>query len=204
MSERKILDMLDAGQISADDAARLLDAISSEPAADEQSEEDAAPAAGDADEVLPGTLDAVAARWRRYQWIPFAISVSVLLIASWGMWEVHRAAGGRITFGWVVLLLVVLASLGATVLSAWIVNAPWLHVRISGSDGKRLAISMPIPLGLLDWGLRIAERFAGEDVSPYLGASAEMLHSMRQAGGARQPFDIRVDEGDERVQVYIG
>jgi hypothetical protein len=88
--------------------------------------------------------------------------------------------------------------------SAWIVNAPWLHVRISNADGSRIAISLPLPLDLLDWGVHIAERFVGEEVSTCLGASSEVLRSLRRTGGARQPIELRVDEGDERVRVYIG
>ncbi|MBN1640827.1 MAG: hypothetical protein JXA09_06305 [Anaerolineae bacterium] len=209
MSERRILDMLESGVIGAEDAARLLRAVTDEPEAegtppDRAPTLDATTSPSEPDEALLGALHAQAARWKRLQWVPFAVSASVLMVASWALWEVHRAADGRITFGWVMLLLLALLSLGATAVSAWIVNAPWLHVRISGGDGKRLAISMPLPLGLLDWGVRIAGRFVGEDLSTTLGASAEMLHALRQTGDARQPVEVRVDEGDERVYVYIG
>jgi hypothetical protein len=155
------------------------------------------------DEVLPGTLGPDATRWRRLQWLPFAISLSLTLVTCWGLWEVHRAAGGRVTFGWVVLLVLGLSFLVLTVLSAWIVNAPWLHLRVHDGSGKRIAISLPLPLGLVEWGVRIAGRYVDAETSTYLDATSEMVRSLR-ATGRSQPVEIGVDEGDQRVQIYIG
>lgn len=210
MSERQILSMLEQGTITADEAARLLEAISTGPSRGQEGVSDAAdraPLQGEAVEptqVIPGTLSPSAERWKRLQLVPLAVSLAVLIATAWGLWAVYRAADARITFGWVVLLLLFLIALGATTLSIWITRAPWLHVRIHQQEGKTIAISLPVPLTLASLGVGIARRYVGEQTAQYLDASAEFIRAMRRERGRSQPLEISVDEGGQYVQVYFG
>jgi hypothetical protein len=211
MSEKQILSMLEEGHITSDEAARLLEAVSSGP---RPSDAERVDRSGEPDaphgepvepsQVTPGTLSPSAQQWKRLQLIPLAVSLVVLIVTAWGLWAVYRAADARITFGWVVLLILFLVALAATTLSVWITRAPWLHVRIHEQAGKTIAISFPIPLTLAGLGIRIARRYVDEQTAQYLDASAEFVRVMRREHGRSEPIEISVDEEGQRVQVYFG
>jgi len=143
MSEKQILSMLAQGTITADEAARLLEAVSTASPADmagaagAQEGPSQQAAAVEPSEVIPGTLAPDAKRWKRLQLIPLAVSLVVLIATAWGLWAVYRAADARITFGWVVLLLLFLLALGATTLSIWITPmAPRPRAPARGQDDR--------------------------------------------------------------------
>jgi hypothetical protein len=203
LSEKQILNMLEQGAITAEEAARLLEAIGTE----EPMVEDAPapePMAMEPDEIVPGAPIADPDRWRWLQRIPLAVSLIVLIASAWGLYALYRRADARITAGWVVVLTVFLFALLATLVSAWMLTAPWLHVRISERDGRRIAISLPVPLTLAAWGIRIARRYVDDQTAAYLDTSAEFLSTMRRDHRETEPITVNVDEGDHRVQVYIG
>ena len=204
MSEKQILNMLEQGTINADEAARLLNALSVEDSQD-TALEPAIPteAVVEPDPEQTGGFRPTNKRWQGLQQIPFAISLTVLIITAWGLYAVYQKAGA-ITFGWVLLLLLFLVALLATVVSIWMINAPWLHVRIREGDGRRISISLPIPLLLAQWGIQIARRYVDDQTATYLDTSAEFLDAMRKDRDKSEPIMIDVDEGDQHVQVYIG
>jgi hypothetical protein len=210
MSEGQILNMLERGTITADEAAKLLEAVAARDIAAESgvaAGEGAAaeePIAVGSDQVIPGSFAPEAKRWKRIQQIPLAISLLVLITSAWGLYAVYHRADARITLGWVAVLVVFLVAVLATVLSAWVITAPWLHVRIHEPDGKRIAISLPIPLTLADWGLRIARRYVDEHSAAYLDTSAEFLRAMRRDRKTSEPIVVNIDEDGHYVQVYIG
>ncbi len=210
MSEKQILSMLEQGSITPDEAARLLEAVATGSSTDAErtnGPEDFAPPQNEAvepSEVIPGTLSPDAKRWKRLQLIPLAVSLLVLVATAWGLWAVYRAADARITFGWVVLLLLFLLALGATTLSIWLTGAPWLHVRIREQSGKTIAISLPIPLTMASLGVRVARRYVDEQTAQYLDASTEFIHTMRREHGRSEPLEVSVDEDGQSVQVYFG
>jgi len=209
MTEKQILGMLEQGAITADEAARLIEAVSAQqPPVQEGSTWDDGPSASrpviEPDEVIPAAFTPDARRWKRLQLIPLAASLLLLVVTGWGLWAVYRAADARITFGWVVLLLLFLLALAATALSTWLLSAPWLHVRIHQREGRMIAISLPVPLALAGWGVRIARSFVDEQTSQYLDASAEFIRAMRQDRDRSQPLMVNVDDDEQRVQVYFG
>jgi len=210
MSEAQILKMLEQGTITADEAARLLEAVSAGPVS---ASEGASSPQGQAPEraaevepsaVIPGTLAPDARRWKSLQLIPLAVSLALLVATAWGLWAVYRASEARITFGWVVLLLLFLLALGATTLSIWIARAPWLHIRIHQQAGKTIAISLPVPLALAGLGVGIARRYVDGQTAEYLDASSEFIRAMRREHGRAEPLEVSVDEGGQYVQVYFG
>ena len=116
-----------------------------------------------------------------------------------------RQGDGRITFGWVLVLILFLFSALAVAVTFWMLRAPWLHVRIEEQDGKRIAISLPLPLALADWGLWIARRYVDEQTAQYLDVSSEFISSMRKNRGREtEPIVVDIDEDGQRVQVYLG
>jgi hypothetical protein len=209
MSEKQILSMLEEGTITADEAARLLEALSTDQSALAQSTAGDSKMAGprsaiESEEALSATFTPDAKRWKLLQLIPLVASLLLLVASGWGLWAVYRAADARITFGWVVLLLLFLLTLAATALSAWLLSAPWLHVRIHQREGRTIAISLPVPLTLAGWGVRLARRYVDEQTSQYLDASTEFIRAMRKDRDRSQPLVVSVDDDDQRVQVYLG
>lgn len=210
MSQTHILEMLAKGTITADEAAQLLEAVATgereaepqEPAIDTLQPE---PISVEPDQVALGAFRPDTKRWNRFRQIPFAVAITVLVISAWGLYALYRQADARITFGWVVVLLVFLLSALATIVTFWMLHAPWMHVRIEERDGKRIAISLPLPLTLANWGLQIARRYVDEQTAGYLDTSTEFLKVMRQDHGkGAEPIMIDIDEDGQRVQVYIG
>jgi hypothetical protein len=198
MSQARILEMLEKGTITADEAAKLLEATTAD--AGDQETTPIEP-----DQVTLGSFQPDAKRWNRFRQIPFAISVTVLVICAWGLYAIYRQADARITFGWVAVLVLFLLSILSTIVSFWMLRAPWLHVRIEEREGKRIAISLPLPLTLAHWGLQIARRYVDDQTATYLDTSTEFLKAMRRGRSEKiEPIMVNIDEDGQRVQVYIG
>jgi hypothetical protein len=196
-----ILQMLEQGTISADEAHRLLIAV--RPDRETQTED-----------VRPGATELAAGgpnapNFRRYRvlsYIPFGVALVIFLLCSWWTYVLYRNTGGRTTGGLVVLLIVTVLVLMVTAVTLWMSATPWLHVRVRDRDGHRIAISLPLPLRLAYWGLHLAGRFVHDESTAQLDAAAQMVEALRisQSKLTREPIAIDVDDEGERVQVYIG
>lgn len=95
----------------------------------------------------------------------------------------------------------------ATLLAFFSRRAAWLHVRVKEKEGRRIAISLPLPLGLAGWGIRAARGFVDEKTRGQLNMAEAFLAAARdelkQPGSG--PMTIHVDDDDgDQVQVYIG
>jgi hypothetical protein len=213
MSESHILRMLEQGIITVDEATGLLEAIttSSMPASPQKVVGDrTSPPPGtectpvETDQVIPGPLPPDVARWKHTQQIPLALSLIVLILSAWGLYRIYVRADARFTLGWVAVLIVFLMAVAGTAISFWMLTAPWIHVRVHERSGKRIAISLPVPLTLAHWGIRIARRFVDDETGTYLDTSSEFLRAMHRERGQAEPIVVNVDENGQRVQVYIG
>lgn len=209
---KRILELLGRGQISVDDAERLLRALA-------QPQEEAVPegaAAAGTQTVAPAVAEPAAratpetvqsapgeppASWRRYWIWPLLAGGTVLLIGALIMGLVYAtgAAPGWRVCGWLPMIM----GLSAMVLAWWSRTATWLHLRISEPGSRRLAISLPLPLTLAAWALRLARPYV-----PQLKDTAvdELILTLRDSGGAGQPLyiDVADEEEGEHVQIYIG
>lgn len=224
-ASRRVLHMLQNGAITAEEANRLLAAMDDEPVSGPL-------ASGPADEARPGTppepvrigeefAPPPAAeyippagpeagpnaafmpmeRFRRLWQLPFVVALILLVFSGLFM----SATYGTFWFvcGWSVFMVAVLA----VVIAYWSRTATWVHVRVREAEGKRIAISLPIPIRLAGWLLPLARRFVDEEEAAHLDAAAEFLAAMqdemRQPGASPLVVDVSDDDGDQ-VQVYIG
>ena len=200
----RILEMLDQGTITVEQANQLLEAL-----------QDEVPPAVEEDTDLPAAVPPDLQRFRRLSYVPFGLSVLLLLLAAWGTYALSRRGDGQITAGFVaMLILLILVSL-LTWLTFAMTQVPWLHVRVQSkgevnSKGKptykRFIISLPVPLSLAQWALRIAPRYVGEDQAENIAAATALLQTVRQDLGkpGTDPIAIDIDDEEERVQVYVG
>lgn len=189
MDERlRILELIEAGEISVEEGARRLEVLA-QPA--ESSEPPPAP-----EPVAPRPA------WVRWVWQP-VLWVGVALAAGGGFLlataYTGEVAGGRLVWGWLLFALGVLTLL----VGWWLQRAPWLYVRVQEHEGPRLSLAFPLPLGLVAWGLRVARPFV-----PRLQETGvdELILAMREEMRHGRPFVVDVDESEsgERVHVYFG
>jgi hypothetical protein len=210
----KILQMLGEGTISVDEASVLLEAVAgTDPSYGNKDQGTDSPTeGGGAPAALPD-----AGRFRRLSYIPLVVSIVILILSAWGTYALFHRAQGRVTFGFVLLVILSVLAFLATALALWATTVPWLHVRIRSAPGgesreTRIAFSLPLPLTLAGWGLRLAHRYrtkfvrVDQETADRLDAAAALLVAMRQDLGKQgaEPISIDVSDEQEHVQVYIG
>jgi hypothetical protein len=191
----KVLQMIQDGTISAEEGAKLLDALGQGPQ----------PADQPAGETLPHESAATIApvgppSWARWAWVyPLAAGLGLLAIA--GIFTGLVMRDGR-QLGWLACTLPPMI-LGALVMALawWSRSARWLHVRVRDGE-KRINISLPLPLRLAAWGVRMARPWV-----PQLQDTAvdELILSLAEADSQEGILAVEVNEGaDEQVRVYLG
>ena len=187
--QRQVLQMLQNGVITPEEAAQLLDALNT-------------PAPTRVTEPVFRDPPPDMKRLRRHWEVPFfaglvllgvaglcvsSVSNTLLLICGWSLFAL---AGSITVIGW---------------LSQW---SPWVHVRIHERDGSRIAISLPLPLSLIDELVGLARplvrRFTDAETAENLDTAAALLTAFKGAP-LDEPITVEVDEEDgDHVRVYIG
>jgi hypothetical protein len=185
MSERmRILEMIEAGEISAQEGARRLEAL-------------AAPAEPvHSPEAAPITLPAWVRRiWQAVFWSGATLTAGGALLSA--LFYAGKAGVGSAICGWPLFV----AGLLGLLLGLWLSNATWFSLRIREEGSRR--ISLPLPLGPIAWIVRLARPFV-----PQLRDMAvdEVILALREEVRGGRPFVVDVDGGTngERVYVYIG
>ena len=203
-----ILQMLQDGTVSVEEANKLLEAVQDPDPSLSVAEEEVSSLPDQAG--APGPLPNMG-RLRRLCYVPLAVFLVLAALSGWGTVATFNRTEGRVTLGFVLLVVVLVLSFVGIALALWATAVPWLHVRIHsaqsrGSRGTNLAISLPLPLSLAGWGLRAAHRFLDQDTAQHLDAAAALVTAMRQSLGkpGAEPIMVDIDDEDERVQVYIG
>ncbi len=74
----------------------------------------------------------------------------------------------------------------------------WLRVQVSNLETGKSKININIPLRMLKFGLGVANRFA-----PDVGINWQELQAMLDEGASGLLVDVRDDENQEHVQVYL-
>jgi hypothetical protein len=185
----EILKRLETGQIDAGEAASLLAAIEEA----ELSEQGVA----DRGRRIPASGE----RWRRFWIYPLLVGGAILILGALIMGLVYAVSAAR---GWLVCgWLPMIGGLVLMLLGLWSRRAKWLHLRISEEGRRKVAFSLPLPLGLTAWALRLAQPFV-----PQLRETGvdDLILALRDSATQDEPLYINVqdDEDEEHVEVYIG
>jgi len=207
--ERKILDMVEQGQISAEEALRLLNASSSK----EKSLQNAGfavPGAIEAPESenmrsFPKIPEAEMKRMealKRWWVLPFGIGLLITTLGAIWMYSGYLARGFGLGFwlAWVPFLL----GIFVVAVSFQTSRSVWLHVRVRQKPGEtpqRIAISLPMPVMFTRWFLAtFSRRIPGLKDQP-TDEYSEILNNL----SPEEPFYVHVnDENGEEVEVFIG
>ncbi len=200
----QILKMLEEGRITAEEADELLTAVGPQQRVGQ--------VAGDAvitdlpQEAPPaGPTDAAGRRRYRGLWrIPFLIAAGSLLLSGLGLAFMYQANEGVATLGFLCIWSIFVLALLVTLLLLLARRAPWLHLRVQERDGRRLALSLPLPLGLAHWIIGIVRRVVPSEQAAHLETAGAFVSAMRDDPN-REPIIIDVDDDDgDKVEIYIG
>ncbi|MCP4428997.1 MAG: hypothetical protein GY803_31315 [Chloroflexi bacterium] len=201
-ARNQVLQMLQDGKLTAEQAQELLQALESPSTS--QSDEPTPVLTG---EVIqpeePPDMD----RFRRFWQYPFFIALLVLLLVGLGLRSLYQSSEGAITLWFVCVLSVFVLLTLLTVLVFMSRRSAWLHVRVKEKDGRKIAISLPLPMGLAQWGINIARGFMPNEKQANLDVASEFLKTARAdlKSPGSDPLMINVDDEDgDQVQVFIG
>jgi hypothetical protein len=221
----QILEMIKNGVITAEEGARLLNAldedqVTSDPLDSEydvsgsqaytRAEESFETTGGEAEtvngEVLAGLFQPEIEKWKRWWIIPLWIGVGITIIGSLLMLWAYQSTGFSFWFGcsWLPFLLGV-----AVIAMAWgSRSARWLHLRVQQERGewpRTIAFSFPLPLRFAAWLLRTLGSFIPQVYETGIDLG-QLIEIFETSTTSETPFYIEVDEGEggEKVQIYIG
>ena len=202
---KKILQMVQDGKISAEQAASLMHALEedADPAEVEVLETGASP--GPAGTDAP-EFEEVRARVRRFAMIPLWIGVIISVLSAWAIYGVQQSAG-IINFWFFCLLVPLLLGVLLIALSAGGQSSKWLYVNVDRRNAtdwpRNITLGFPLPLGLTAWFLRTF----GHTIPGMKNTNVdEIIQVLDATGKSGAPLIINANDNEdgEHVQVYIG
>jgi hypothetical protein len=201
-AERQILQMLEEGAITAEEAEGLLAAMEPEEKRDDYAGQ--VVITPDLPEAEPYEPPPDMKKFRHFWRIPFFIAGGSLLLSAFGLALMYQSTGQVVLIGFMCVWSIFIVALLATVLALLTRKAPWLHVRVQEKGGRRIAISLPLPLRLASWGINIAKIFVPADQSMNLEMASTFMKQMTNDPD-QEPIMINVDDDDgDHVQLYLG
>lgn len=211
-----ILNRVKSGAISVEEGARLLETLESgaqnaEAIAQSIGEKNsmqveaaapdvAAPEAAAVNVPLPVEEDfQPELGWWKHAWmIPFwAGTVVVVLSAIFMGWANNNGRMFWFYCSWLPLLL----GIFVLFLGWWSQRARWVHVRVLDANGSRVSVSLPLPLRLASWALRVFGPYIPKLREQHLDGLPMIFDALGQSEG---PLSVEVDDEDgAKVRVYI-
>lgn len=201
--KKKILQMVEDGVISPEEAMTLIKALEETPTEDEVEVIEV-----EADKGRERSVDLefeeVKARAQKFAMIPVWIGVVFTVLGAYWMFTLVQNTNYGFWFfcAWFPLLLGLLI----LALTSGGKSSRWLYVNVDQREGEwpgHFTLGFPIPLGIIRWFLRNFGHYVrGKEKNNVDG----ILETLSLAENLDEPLIVNVDEGDEgdRVQVYIG
>jgi len=207
---RKILQMVEEGKISAEEAATLMRALDEDTDADRETVE----AEVEIIETESGSgyerteapeFDEIKARARRFALIPLWIGVIVTVFSAWVIYSIQQNIG--VNFWFYCMTLPLLLGVLLIALGAGGHSSRWIYVDVDRRDAKpgdgpqHITLGFPMPLGLVAWLFQaFGHNINGMNKDKVAGI-VQMIKAAKESG---EPFMVNVDDDDAHVQVYIG
>ncbi len=210
-AKRKVLDMVEQGQISPDEGLRLINAMKQDdeksPPVESVIQSEIAfipdPDGGTEPPQMPEEEMARMKRLKRWWILPFGIGLMVTILGAIWMYMGYTSAGFGFGFwlAWVPFLL----GIFIVAVSFQTTRSVWLHVRVKqkpGNTPERLSISLPLPMNLAKWFFSaFGSRIPGLRDQP-IGDISSILENL----SPEEPFYVHVNDDDdgEEVEIFIG
>ena len=209
---KKILQMVQDGKISAEQAASLMRALEEDEEPTEADVEVLGMGAPYGDDTSSGgeasdapEFEEVKARARRFAMIPLWIGVVFTVLSAWGIYSIQQRAG--LNFWFFFLMIPLLFGVLLIALGAGSQTSRWLYVNVDRTnrhDGPRnITLGFPLPLGLAAWFLRnFGHHIRGMNHTNV----DEIIQILDATGKSGAPLIINANDNEdgEHVQVYIG
>jgi len=211
---KKILQMVEEGKISAEEAASLMRALDEDGEPDTSHPEEPVEGPVEVFETRAGSgyertaapeFETIKARARRFALIPLWTGIGITVLSAWAIYAIQQNAGTTFWFycmTFPLLLGVLLIALGAGGHSS-----RWLYVDVDRRDAKpgdgprHITLGFPIPFGFVMW---FFENFGHNIKGMDRGQMAGIVEMMKATRDSNEPLMINVDDDNARVQVYIG
>jgi hypothetical protein len=203
---KKILQMVEGGKISAQEAASLMRALDAD--ADSVQAEmkvfQTEAASGFEGRDAP-EFEEVKSRARRFAMIPLWIGVFLAVMSAWGIYSIQQNAG--VNFWFFCLMVPLLLGVLLIALGAGGQGSKWLYVNVDRRKAhewpQNITLGFPLPLGLTAWFLR---NFGHNIRSMRKTNVDEIIQVLDATGKSSAPFIVNVNDNEdgEHVQVYIG
>jgi hypothetical protein len=203
---RKILQMVQDGRISAEQAASLMRALDADADAAEAEVEVVETGAGSGYEKNDAPeFEEVKLRARRFAMIPLWIGVFIAVLSAWGIYSVQQSAGVNVWF--FCLMVPLLLGVLLIALSAGGEGSKWLYVNVDRRNAqdwpRNITLGFPLPLGLTAWFLRNFGQYIHGMEKTNVDEIIQILDATGKSGA---PLIINANDNEdgEHVQVYIG
>lgn len=201
---RKILQMVQDGKISAEQAASLMRAMEEDSAEAEVEFVEAGAGSGyETDEA--SEFEEVKSRARRFAMIPLWIGVFIAVLSAWGIYSVQQSVG--VNFWFFCLLVPLLFGVLLIALGAGGEGSKWLYVNVDRRNAhdwpQNITLGFPLPLGLTAWFLRNFGQYIHGMQKTNVDEIIQILDATGKSGA---PLIINANDNEdgEHVQVYIG
>jgi len=201
---RKILQMVEEGKISAEQAATLMRALEADEAEIEVVEAGSTSAFEGGESSAPEFED-VKARARRFAMIPLWVGILIAVLSAWGIYGIQQNIG--MNFWFYCLLAPLFLGILLIMIGAGGQSSRWLYVNVDRRYAhdwpKNITLGFPLPLALTSWFLRTF----GHNIHGMKNTNVDdIIQILDATGKSGEPFIVNVndDEDGERVQVYIG
>ncbi|HKG55316.1 MAG TPA: hypothetical protein VKB04_13725 [Anaerolineales bacterium] len=203
---RKILQMVQDGRISAEQAANLMRALDadSDPAEAEVEVVEAGASSGYERNDAP-EFEQVKSRARRFAMIPLWIGVFIAVLSAWGIYSVQKSVG--VNFWFFCLMVPLLLGVLLIALGAGGEGSKWLYVNVDRRHAqdwpRNITLGFPLPLGLTAWFLRNFGQYIHGMEKTNVDEIIQILDATGKSGA---PLIINANDNEdgEHVQVYIG
>lgn len=197
----KVLAMLENATIDAAEANELLEAL--QPADDKAARSPKMEVT-----AVPAHITDIPDmdRFRTFWRTPFTLLAGVTAVSAWWLRSITARRKPGSTLGALLVGGLFLTSLGLAVLTFLSRKSTWVHVRVQEKGGRKIAISLPIPLSLADQAIKLARQTADDEQLANLEMAAAALEAVQEnfKNPDADPIMISVDDDDAQVQVFFG
>lgn len=207
-ARRKIFDMVQNGDITAEEGLKLIKAFSGvqEQNGDLDNENHGLPVNPDilnfsTHKSAPLQDQELKKLRRRKLWwlLPFGIGLIITLIGAFWMYSSFEAKG--LGWGFWLSWFPFLFGIIIMVLSGISSKAKWLHLKIHEKDkNTKINISLPLPLGLTHWVLDVW----GDKIPQVKNVPIGSIVDQIETGiDSENPLYVHVDDDDDEVEILI-
>lgn len=205
---KKILQMVEEGKISAEDAAKLMRALDEDAEGEtDEAEIEVIESRADSsyERAAAPEFDAIKARARRFSLIPLWTGVFVTVLSAWIIYSIQQNAG--VNFWFYCMTLPLMLGVLLIALGAGGRTSRWIYVDVDRRDAKpgdgpkHITLGIPIPFGLVAW---FFDTFGHNINGMSKGKVEGIVQMMHATKNSNEPLMINVDDDDAHVQVYIG